>query len=462
MKFRTMVFAVAGVLGWAGVAQAQPADADPYGPATPPAAPPAAPAPAAAPPADQPAPPPADQPPPPPTPPTDAAPPPPPAAPPPAALPAVAPPPAPILSFGGPTPPPVDSVEQPAEVWKKPNPFTYSWLTWTQSASPKIFGVGRDYISTDDEVYSWDFTLTPRYAFVNTQQDTVYVNASVGVNLELTNCDTCQLYREWLWKDTQVGVGWAHVVYESKDGEWKSTPGISLSALLPTSKASGDEGKYFQGGVGLSDRSIVKLRGSKKDWFPNALVIVGANYSHLFARSYDPTAASPFRERQDAFGANTDSDQLSMSSFNQDQLKFSLIYYLTIWKDLSFGNAWGLTVPFKHQFTPTPTDTCIATGCIAVANNPTATTGVPITNFDVSLSYDFLGLGRLDVGYNNETPEIDAGGNVKFSNVFYNAETAQFYVDVVAYLDGIYDKTAEKLKKNKASAQRTPHPGINY
>ena len=28
--------------------------------------------------------------------------------------------------------------------------------------------------------------------------------------------------------------------------------------------------------------------------------------------------------------------------------------------------------------------------------------------------------------------------------------------DVVAYLDGIYDKTAEKLKKNKAAAKQLP------
>ena len=280
------------------------------------------------------------------------------------------------------------------------------------------------------------------------------------MNIELTNSDTTQYYREWLWKDTQLSLGWAHVAYESKDSEWKTTPAISISALLPTSKASNAEGKYFQGGLGLSDRSIVKIRGTKSDWFPNALVVAGASYQHLFARSYDPTLASPFRVRQDAYGMNTDTDQLSMSSFNQDQLKFSFIYYLTIWKDLSFGNAWGITVPFKHQFTPGACDVDILTGCVSTPNQATATTGIPITNFDVSLSYDFFGLGRLDVGYNNETPELGYGG--QRTNIFYNVETAQFYVDVVAYLDGIYDKTAEKLRKNKASAQQLPHRGINY
>ncbi len=461
MKFRPMVFAVAGVLGWAGVAQAQPDPAAP--PAAPPAdAPAAAPA-AAPPPADQPAPPAADQPAPP-----AAAPPP---APPPVDAPPSSPPPPPVLTFGNGNPPPIDAVEQPVETWKKPNPWTYSWLTWNQSASAGLLGVGRqNQISGDYLAYSWDITLAPRYAFVNTPKDQVYVNASVGIQVELTNSDTTTYEHEWLWKDSQVTFGWAHVAYESKDGEWKTTPAVSVSALLPTSKASSAEGKYFQSGLGLSDRSIVKLKGTKSDWFPNALVVAGASYQHLFARSYDPTLANTVRVRQDAYGGNIDSDQLNMTSFNQDQLKFTFIYYLTIWKDLSFGNAWGLTVPFKHQFTPTSCDTFVQNeGCVSVPNGGHGTgaaaalgptLGVPITNFDVSLSYDFLGLGRLDVGYNNETPELGYGG--QRTNVFYNVETAQFYVDVVAYLDGIYDKTAEKLRKNKGAAQQLPHRGVNY
>src|SRR5262249_41070409 len=153
-------------------------------------------------------------------------------------------------------PPPVDQVQKPEE-WKKPNPFAFTWFTWTQAASAGLLGVGRDYIGTDWMSYSWDFTLAPRYAFVNTQKDQVYVSASVGVQVELTNSDTTTYEHEWLWKDTLVGLGWSHVAYESKDKEWKTTPAISVGALLPTSKASSSEGKYFQSSVGLSDRSIV-------------------------------------------------------------------------------------------------------------------------------------------------------------------------------------------------------------
>ncbi|HVY48979.1 MAG TPA: hypothetical protein VHB21_23980, partial [Minicystis sp.] len=329
-------------------------------------------------------------------------------------------------------------------------------------ATTGLLGVGRDYIGKDYMAYTWDFTVTPRYAFVNTAKDQVYVNAAVGVQVELTNSDTTPLEHEWLWKDTLVGVGWAHTVYESKDKEWVNTPGISLSALLPTSKASSSEGKYFQSSLGVSDRALVKLRGSKKDWFPNVLVIGAASWQHLFAKSYDPTNANAAEvPRQNAVGLSTLDDQLSMSSFNMDQVKLSFIYYLTIWKDLSFGNVVGVTMPFKHSWS---NGVCVntSTGCVGPSENlpgaVNATTGVPVTTFDVSLSYNLFDLGRIDVGYNNETPELVNGNRESF---FYSQQSAQFYLDFVGYLDAIYDKTAEKLKKKSATAN-LPHHGIDF
>jgi hypothetical protein len=470
-----MLLAAAGVLGSVAVAQAQPAP-DPAAPvppapaaappapaAVPPApaaAPPAAlpPAPAAAPPAalapaaTQPAPtgaqpapvgaPPA------PSPPVGVA---------PAAMPAAPPPVAAApVNWGG-APPASDTVK-PEAAKKKPNPWGFSRFTWSNSGSAKIFGVGDNYIGTEDETFTMDFGLNLRYTFLSEPKSKAYVNLAGGVEVELTNSDTTTTKHEPVLRDTSIGVGFSQALVASADKETKTTWIISAGASLPTSKLSQDSGKYIGTSLTTGIVHAQKLAGSKSDWFPDVLLFGTINWGHSFTRATTPTndAANILaRQRRTAppAGCGGGSEcqensfiQLSGYSVTHDRLKLNATYYLSIYKDVvSIGNSWEIEQKYKYK--PTAVD-CITTttGCTPIQAGNTPTDRNVGTTFDVSVSYAIPeNLGRVDLGYVNTTGNLKDDGTLR--SVFYSPD-AQFYLNLVAYFDGIYDKAAGKPDAN--------------
>ena len=337
----------------------------------------------------------------------------------------------------------------------KPNPWAFTWLTWNHTASTKIFGVGRDYISTDDETYSWEFRLSPNYAIVNTPRDTFAVSASVALETELTNSDVTTKKRETLFQDMSLGMRYNHTFYESSDKEWRFAPGVGASVLLPTSKASYNEGKYVQPTFAFNLRSTVKLLGMKSDWLGRAYVIPSISYGHLFARSYNPTFADLNRPRQDSKGATVLSDVLSMRSFAMNTVSLSFTYFFPIYKDLYFSNGWRYIMPFTHDWQGAECEVAVANapgGCVKGTQDTTRVTMVPKTMFDVGLSYDFFDMVRFGVGYNNTASTIGPDGKTR--SVFYSPEST-FYMDIIVLLDGVYEKITAKEEKKSAQA-----PGV--
>ncbi|MEP7120125.1 MAG: hypothetical protein ABJE95_04405 [Byssovorax sp.] len=459
-KLRTMLLAAAGVLGSVAVAQAQPAPEPPPAPAPAPVAPAAAPPAAAAPgaPVMQPAAPPVAPPPVAPQPVAPAEPPPVAAAGMPAAPPPVA---AAPVNWGGapPTPDAVQGQDPP----KKPNPWGFTRFTWNNSGSTKIFGVGGRYIGTEDEAYTMDFGLNVRYSFLNEANNKAYVNLAGGVEVELTNSDTTLRKREPLLRDTSIGVGYSHTLFQTADKETKTSWLIAGGLSLPTSKASQRIGKYL--GTSLTTGIIhgQKLAGAKSDWFPDVLIFATINWGHSFTRATTATnedlfiTAIPRQVACDGGGAcvtDVGSDQIGSGFLTHDRLKLNATYYLSIYKDVvSFGNSWEIEQKFKYSDTP---DTCqpIATGgCATVGHQSlTPTTRNVATTFDASVSYAIpQNLGRVDLGYVNTTGQL--AENSTYRSVFFSPD-AQFYLNLVAYFDGIYDKAAEKKKANGTAEAR--------
>src|SRR5262249_24383832 len=145
-------------------------------------------------------------------------------------------------------------------------------------------------------------------------------------------------------------------------------------------------------------------------------------WSHLFAKSYNPVNADLNRPRQTSTGASFLSDQLSMRSFNQDTLKFTLTYFLGIYKEaVLFVNTWGLQVPIKHEYASTACDVKLDTGCVSVGHLDNANLILPVTTFDIGLSYEIPdNLGRFDIGYLNESPQL--GDDGKRRTLFYSPD----------------------------------------
>lgn len=453
---RTMTLAAAGVVGSATMAWAQPAP-----PAPPPDAPPAAqPPPALAPPpAAQPAPtaPPA---PPPPAPPPPAAPPPVDFGVAPAALPAapVAAQPVPTVSWSG--APPSDTAAAAEEPEKPLNHFRLSRFTWSNQASAKLLGVGEDYLSTNDNQYLMDFTLNLRYYYVDTPKDQAYVNLNLGWTTELLNSDSSPstYLREPFFKDMIVGAGYLRTVYQSDDKATKTQPLIAGSLVLPTAPASYDCGKRLGTNLATGVQQSLGLRGKKADLLPDVLGFATFAWNHTFWNA-DVCTNSAFNAIPQAVATidNTvGTDETPTGAYlAHDTLKFNLTYFLTIYKDLSFGNIWEIDLPYKYG---------ASAACVAIENgqcvNPgsaitNVNTMVPITTFDVSLSYLLYDVVRLDVGYTNQTLQLAEDGTRR--SVFYSPD-AIFYGNVAIYLDNIFDKAKAAVEARKEYGQGRFHP----
>jgi hypothetical protein len=377
----------------------------------------------------------------------------------PAAMPA-APPPvqAAPVNWGGtpaPTGPDAGTQAQAQEAPKKANPWSFTRFTWTNSGSTKIFGVGADYIGTEDESYTMDFGLNVRYAFVNQPKDKVYVNLAGGVEVELTNSDISARLHEPLLRDTSLGLGYTHNLFTSADKETRTSVTFGAGMSLPTSLASRSIGKYLGTSVTAGLVHGQKLAGSKADWFQDILLFGTLNWGHNFTRGTTATNEStvitgiPRQRLCDAGGSclTDGSDQLSKGFLTHDRLKLTALYYLDVYKDVvSIGNVWEIEE--KYKYTPGG-EVCqpLATGCAPVGHEPVAPTSRNVaTTFDISISYAIPeNLGRVDLGYVNTTGQLTDAST--YRSVFYGPDS-QFYVSLSAYIDGIYDKASSHTDKN--------------
>lgn len=334
-----------------------------------------------------------------------------------------------------------DQVQKPEK--PKPNPWRFSWFTWNQAATTTLLGVGRDNLGNDGEQYTMDFTFTPRYYFYDHPTDQVSVGAEFGWTTELTNSDTTTNLHEVLFKDMQFNIAYNHVFQNDangkiEEGEYKFLPGISGRVILPTSKASADEGKYLLTTLGLSARSQIRLLGNSSDWLSNIIVIPSVTWAHLFSRSYDPTNADLDRPRQDASGTTIFSDQLTMASFDMDRVAVGLTYFFPIWKSISFGQTYRLSHSFQHQWSTQCVAVSTGQACPTVDETPNGVvTQGAVTTFDSNFSwFPDNNWGHVSLGYQNETGQLGPDGQHR--NFFYSPD-AQFYLDLVAHFDGIMD-----------------------
>jgi hypothetical protein len=270
-----------------------------------------------------------------------------------------------------------------------------------------------------------------------------------------------------LLQDLLLGVGYGHTVYESANKETKTTPGIGVSFALPTSLASQGQGKYLTLGLSANLIQSIGLAGSKSDWFPDVLAFGSVGYSHLFSNStVGWNSGAPAQYPRQVVGAGTAGDVASAEIFDQqlsagflahDKVALNFTYYLSIYKDLSLGNTWGVQMPFKYQGSAT-TVTNLGTGPVMLG--PSVTALNPVTTFDVSLSYVLFESARVDLGYENVTPELNDNTGQR-NSVFYSIGGSVFYGNVALYIDHFIDKAMNPPEKKAALSLGRFHPFQN-
>ena len=348
---------------------------------------------------------------------------------------------------------------------KKQSDVYFTRFNWTHTASAKIFGVGSDYIGSEDDQYTMSFTLQARYYFLNREVDKAYVSLNMGMVVELTDSvdATTTTKHEPIFNDMVVGIGYGHTVYRSADREWKTTPGVAASFTLPTSKPSIGQGKYLTVGLDADVIQALPLRGSKADWFPDVLAFGTVGYYHQFSKCFQPcnddldayprqvTGVATYADAQQDGGAgvaqpaSVADDVLAGASLPIDKARFNVTYHLSIYKGLSFANTWDLLLPFKHQFP----STTVATPTGNVPIGPSVTVVNPVTTFDVALSYLIFSTVRIDIGYQNITPELIDNSGRRVS-VFYTPGGSAFYGNVSVYLDNLIDEAMSPPDKKAA------------
>jgi hypothetical protein len=207
----------------------------------------------------------------------------------------------------------------------------------------------------------------------------------------------------------------------------------------------------------------VPLRGRKSDWFPDLLAIGSVGYYHLFSKCTTPcnnnltayprqvVGAASIADAAAGGGAGVvipssiGTDQLAAGGLAIDRARFNVTYFLTIYKDLSFANTWELLLPFKASFDAESVP--IANGSVPLG--PSVTALNPQTTFDVSLSYLLFDTARIDVGYQNITPELNDNSGQR-NSVFYTPAGSAFYGNVSVYLDNLIDKAMTPPDKKAA------------
>jgi hypothetical protein len=208
------------------------------------------------------------------------------------------------------------------------------------------------------------------------------------------------------------------------------------SIVLPTSPQSLGEGKYLSTSLSGTLIQALPLAGRASDWFPDLLAAGAVGWSHLFSRCYDPcnNAIAPLNPRQAPDGSLVDSDLLSFHSFAEDTVRLNFAYFLTLYKDLSLENTWAIQIPFDHQYPPVSVATLTGPASLGASYVPV----VPVTTFDIGLSYALFNMARIDLGYVHVTPELLDNMGQRVS-VFYSP-SAMFYGNVAVYLDSIIDR----------------------
>ncbi len=365
--------------------------------------------------------------------------------------------PVPSVSWGA--TPGADTTTPPAEE-KPQSPFYFTRFTWGNQASTQLFGVGGENYLSSDAQYIMNFALNVRYYFLNRPLDKAYVNVNASFEVELTDTPSTSTTtaHQPLLNDTVVGIGYGHTVYQSVDKQWKTTPGISGSFVLPTSLASLDQGKYLSTAINANLIQAVPLAGNKSDWFSDLLVFGIVGYTHTFSQCTTacnggaPTnvirqvgqVGTP--SGQDVSSIDVHSDQLAAGRLALDKVKFNGTYFLTLYKDLSLANTWEISLPLKPDL-PVTTVTNPPTGPATLTSSPAPVN--PVTTFDVSLAYLLFNTARIDIGYQSVSPELTTGNAGQRVSVFWTPE-AVFYGNVSIYIDSLIDKAINPPTKQQA------------
>ncbi|MFO0552348.1 MAG: hypothetical protein U0271_28430 [Polyangiaceae bacterium] len=349
--------------------------------------------------------------------------------------------------------------ESPVPSALEPRRFRNSTLTYTNSASTTLVGVGRDNIGHEDDFYGMDLVFNPSYFMVDEEIHRLFISAELGMTVEITDASNTLTRQEPQWRDTQLMLGYDAAVFTSADREWATRLQLRVRGIFPTSPISSAQGKYVTTALGAGFSQQIKLLGNEAVGLNNLTLSGTATWAHLFSRSFNPTNPDLERVRMTASSVGPD-DQLSFYSFDIDRLTLSLTGTIPIVGDLSFSTQWRLISRWRHEWEGTNCDFTVDGVCQHAETPDNTATYLTNSSVDFSLSQGIYDVLSLTIGYNNEN--LTLGEDGKNRNILYSP-AAQFYVDLTMYLDEVYSKALDaSTSSNKKPAVAVGSPFRTY
>jgi hypothetical protein len=369
-------------------------------------------------------------------------------------LPPIAPQPQPVQqppSATGPDAPVSPNGKRPAYLrWRG------SGLNWNHSVSATALGVGKDYISGDDQQYVQTLSGTFNYFLIEPKDEQgnkrgyqLRVQTSLGFDVELTNSDTTTDKYEKQLRDIPVSFVYGRPLWKNEATDASISLNLNGTFVLPTSAVSRGQGVY----LGVNPRAAlffnVPLRGKDADYLKSVFLGVGGGYTHRFTAAETPTNSDLRRLRQTTTGSLIVSDQLTGRSLDTNNVRASAFAFFS--EKLFGGDFWaslgvGATYQFVNTFESAGNgcDVVIMTGCTAAQRLDDPLVARVNTDFSISFSYFPNADWGVTVGYDNGAGQLGLDG--KWRNPFHSPN-AQFSASLAVSVDSIVERIQGSIRE---------------
>lgn len=324
-------------------------------------------------------------------------------------------------------------------------------FSWDHTVTTQTVGVGADYQSRNP-LYTWTFLLRPRYYVYEADNFETSIRADIGLATELTNSDDTTKEHE-IDTSGATSADWQFYAVHSikftgagpasESSDRPTTSGFKTSAdvvlpevILPTSKASRNNGTIMQLGVGFFPRQTVPLLGEDSAFLRSMLLIGRARYRYLFTDSTVPTNEdiAQYTYSVGDNGISIPNSQLAGSAFARHQARLGFAAAFDLMKAVTLASVFEWRPSWKYRVGETE---CvdILTGCAEPDPIEDPQTFGVTSMFALDMEIAPMEQGSISLTYANIGGQI--GPNGERRNMFWSP-SAVFAGTLTLYLDSLY------------------------
>jgi len=329
-------------------------------------------------------------------------------------------------------------------------PWRGSAFAWKHNVTTSALGIGADYQSGDQQVYSQTFAVGLNYFVIDQQKWSLAVTVSPSVSVELTNSNVTTKRNEPQMNDLPLSVSYRRSLYSHDTLPIATGLVLRGSAYFPTSPLSYNIGTYFRTGPTAVLWQAIPLIPKDVSWFGNAIVFgVAGSYQRRFGAANVPINAGLDIQRQNNLGLSYNPDTLTGSRVARDNFSESAFFFFSqpigpTQLYLSGGLGLSQQVLPAIEVPGGDLDGCAIktnTGCVTYReldkNGVSNPRGTRLQySFGLSASFYPVPEAGVTLGYSNSTDQLGPDGTRR--NVFYTPN-AQFSAGLIVSFDAIYE-----------------------